>query len=134
MNDKLSRQQTMQQQRAALAWKQVNEIERSSKKGEYGSLVRSLPAMIQTDGLGQTLAFLLAKGKTDHSAPHSVAYAHLQEWLRGQFQDMGNTNLLDWLLTQDSATYRFVTSEAQAYLLWLKRFAEAKDLKSSGKD
>lgn len=134
MNNQLAHQQTIQQQRAALAWKQVNELDRNPKKGEYGSLVRSLPAMIQTDGLGQTLAFLLAKGGNNPNAPHSIAYSHLQQWLSGQFQEMEDNSLLDWLLTQDSTTYRFVTSEAQAYLLWLKRFAEAKDLKSSGKD
>lgn len=117
----MSQQQTLQQKRAAKAYEQVSRI--SSK--EYGSLVRGLPAMIQGDGLGQTLAFLQAKRK-----PHHLdAYHHLQEWIamQPQFSDVGS-DLLVWLLKQNSDTYRQVTTEAQGYLTWLRRFVEARGL------
>jgi CRISPR-associated protein Cmr5 len=119
-----SLQQTLEQRRAAQAWNQTERVDKSLSKKEYGSLVRGLPAMIQTDGLGQTLAFLKAKDKDEHRA----AYTNLKEWLAGEF---GFTDdLLPWLINQPSDVYRRVTSETQAYLLWLKRFAEAKGWKN----
>lgn len=127
-----SRQQTLQQERAANAWAAVEEVEQrySKAKKEYGSLVRGLPALIQTDGLGQTLAFLKAKGKGEDANHHSIAYQHLNGWVMAQLGAKGD--LLESLLQTDSATYRRATSEALAYLQWIKRFAEAKDWQSDG--
>lgn len=122
----MSNQQTKQQERAASAYAQVSEISKDNK--EYGSLVRGLPAMIQRDGLGQSLAFLLAKDKGNRSTPHWYAYQHLSKWMCGYFKIEGKQDLLDWLLKQSSERYRQATTEAQAYLVWLKRFAEARGL------
>lgn len=119
-----SQQQTLEQRRAAQAWNQTERVDKMPNKKEYGSLVRGLPAMIQTDGLGQTLAFLKAKDKDEHRA----AYNNLKEWLKIEFNF--TEDLLPWLINQPSDVYRRVTSETQAYLLWLKRFAEAKGWKS----
>lgn len=125
-------QQTLQQRRASSAYQQVESLNDKSHKGEYGSLVRGLPAMIQTDGLGQTLAFMQAKGKPQHKD----AYRHLQEWLSKKEQFNFTGDLLQWLLRQDTNTYRQVTAEALAYLVWLKRFVEAKGWKAkdNGRD
>lgn len=119
----MSSQKTLQQRRAALAWEQTESV---SKKelSDYASLVRGLPAMIQTDGIGQTLAFLLAKA---NERPHQrTAYRFLEEWLSVEFENV-KPGLIQWLLNSDSDVYRQATNEAQAYLVWLKRFAEAKD-------
>lgn len=128
----MSQQQTLQQKRAAHAYKKVKEVQpddKAKEAKEYGSLVRSLPAMIQRDGLGQTLAFLKAKDKGEHKTPYWNAYAHLSDWTREQFkiQDK-DKDLLEWLLEQPSDRYRQVTTEVQAYLIWLKRFVEAHGL------
>lgn len=66
----LSNQQTLQQQRAASAFQQVEMIDQDrtisdKQKKEYGSLARGLPAMIQIDGLGHALAFLKAKASNN---------------------------------------------------------------------
>lgn len=121
-----SRQQTLQQKRAADAYKKVSRIKSDDK--EYGSLVRGLPAMIQRDGLGQSLAFLLAKDKNEGDTAHRRAYDHLSGWLKEQFKVDSQKDLLEWLLEQPSERYRQVTTETQAYLVWLKRFAEARGL------
>lgn len=120
-------QQTLQQQRAASAWAQVDWVEMHENdkfKKEYGSLIRGLPAMILSDGLAQTLAFLLAKGKEDRTKPHSAAYQHLSVWV---CQRLKTDDLLQWILQKPSADYRRAASEVLAYLHWLKRFVEAKD-------
>lgn len=127
----MSSQQTLQQRRAAKAWEQIQQTDKRDYKNKYGSLVRGLPAMIQTDGLGQTLAFLQAKAKGDSLTEHGAAYAHLAAWLGAPEQfGFGQTDLLDWLLKQNSDTYRQAAAEAQAYLGWLKRFVEAKNWKA----
>jgi CRISPR-associated protein Cmr5 len=130
----MSRQQTLEQRRAAKAWEQTERIDKKSSKKEYGSLVRGLPANIQVDGLGQTLAFLKAKDKD--KGEHRSAYDNLQEWLCEKENFNFTGDLLEWLMRQSSDTYRHVTAETQAYLLWLKRFAEAKGWKSeeNGRD
>jgi CRISPR-associated protein Cmr5 len=126
----MSSQQTLQQRRAASAWKQVEDTGRQDYKNKYGSLVRGLPAMIQTDGLGQTLAFLLAKAKGNRNSEHWAAYEHLSAWLGADKQFGFGRDMFEWLLKQDSDTYRQAAAEAQAYLSWLKRFVEAKGWKA----
>lgn len=122
-----SQQQTLQQQRAAHAWEQVEKIAQNDK--EYGSLVRGLPAMIQHDGLASTLAFLKAKDKDKRNTHHWRAYAQLSDWVKSQISfETNSADLLDCLIKNDSTTYRHATTEALAYLSWLKRFAEAKGL------
>lgn len=123
----MSQQQTLQQQRASHAWNQVEKIEKEpTNKKEYGALVRGLPAMIQHDGLAPSLAFLKAKGK-DH---HKKAYSQVSDWVKSQ---LGIRNdFLEYLLTTDSNTYRYATTEALAYLTWLKRFVEAKEWTNDG--
>lgn len=117
-----SNQRTLQQKRAKHAWDAVTNLRLSEELLEkYCSLVRSLPAMIQTNGLAPTLAFLNAKGK-EH---HKTAYAQLQSWMQLQMGFQGE--LIKYLLMSDSLTYRQATTEAQAYLNWLKRFTEAQE-------
>ncbi len=123
-----SHQQTLDQQRAKRAWDDIqsvaNRLDDFRKK--YGSLARKVPMLVLTNGLGQTLAFLRSKGKDDQSDEHNVLFRHLSAWTISQVaSNTSNESLLEWVLTQDSATYRRATTEALAYLIWLKRFAEA---------
>ncbi|MDT7879139.1 MAG: type III-B CRISPR module-associated protein Cmr5 [Candidatus Caldarchaeales archaeon] len=97
------------------------------KKG-YGSLARKIPMLVLTNGLGQTLAFLKAKGKNDPADEHTVLFRHLSSWVLSQVDPSAaasNGDLLRWVLQNDSAAYRRATMEALAFLTWLERFAEA---------
>ncbi len=99
--------------------------ERARKfRAAYGRQARRIPAQIQTNGLGQTLAFLRSKGKGQHDKEHQAVYNDLSEWVTGQMGWSGS-DLLSKILESDSATYRRATAEAIAYLIWLKRLAEA---------
>lgn len=124
---KQSLQQTLDQQRAKQAWDDIQSVvNRDEIKKKYGSLARKVPMLVLTNGLGQTLAFLRAKGKNDTGDEHNVLFRHLSAWTMSQIApNPGNQNLLDWVLNNDSAAYRRATTEALAYLIWLKRFAEA---------
>jgi len=93
-------------------------------KSRYGSLVRKIPSYILTNGLGQTLAFLRAKGRGEPGSEHEVLYRHLSVCIK---EHMGiDGDLLEWIVGQaDSKEYRHATMETLAFLQWLKRFAEA---------
>ncbi len=116
-----SRQQTLQQERAASAWNNIESVRTAQK--DYGSLVRSLPAMIQSDGLAPALAFLKAKAKNNEHSYHMVLFHHISDWVMARMVAQGD--LLEALMHCDTADYRRAAVETLAYVSWLKRFAEA---------
>jgi len=123
-------QRTTQQKRAAYAYKQVEGLQKAGEKihKEYSSLARGFPAMIQIDGLGSALAFLLAKAGGDKQSAHRFLYDHVSAWLESNRHTSGD--LLQSILQLDSARYRQIASEIQAYMVWIKRFVEAEVYKA----
>lgn len=113
-----TRRQTVEQERAAYALECVRRAAQRGEKqaGEYGREMKGLPAMLLVNGLGQTLAFLRAKGKSD-------VYADLSRGVGPRLRLEGD--LLVEVTRMDVATYRLAQAEALALLAWLKRFAEA---------
>lgn len=123
MSKRQSPQQSLEQKRAAAAWVCVVDVRdnHNSYKGDYGSLARSAPADIQTNGLGQILAFWRAKGK-DY---HKKIYSDLSAWLQTRIPE-SKPDVLEWVMQKANTNdYRRATAEAMAFLQWLKRFAEA---------
>lgn len=129
---------TLEQQRAAKAWVHVSGVP-TGKGEEYRSIVRQAPAMVQTNGLGQMLAFLLAKekkpakdiqgSKNENLGAHGLLYKHLEEWLIGDAPipwTINSKTVMERVIEEDSVVYRHTTREALAYLSWLKRFAESR--------
>lgn len=120
-----SKRRTIEQDRAAQAAICVNEAK--GVKG-YGSYARRAGALIQTQGLGQALAFWRSKGwekgKPKNGDAYALLYRHMSSWLNQQLRT--NNDILQWI-QEDASTedYRRATAEAQAFLIWLKRFAEA---------
>ena len=111
-----------EQERAKFAHEQVQVHSDRKEAGNYRQLVIGLPAMIQQCGLGQTMAFLASKGKSGH---HAMALHDVEKWLERFDYAKGKDGVLKALMDGDSRSYRMATSEALAYLQWLKRFAEA---------
>lgn len=134
----MSMQQSLEQKRAAAAWACVENVKKNgrNKKGEgfakdYGALAKDAPAYIQSNGLGQTLAFWYAKG-FEKGAPqqgnneHAQLFRDVSQWVGKQIKGDENLNLLDWVVkVADTNDYRRATVEAIAFLIWLKRFVEA---------
>jgi CRISPR type III-B/RAMP module-associated protein Cmr5 len=87
----------------------------------YKSAADRLPAMILTDGLLQALAFYKAK---EHLKD---VYNAVEAWFQ-QLNGQGQTWRLleERLLTCSVAEYRADTSEALAFVSWLKRLTEAR--------
>lgn len=129
----MSQQQSLEQKRAKAAWAKVEQMRTKSYAKEYGQLAKSAPAAIQTNGLGQTLAFLRAKGSKDGRPKdggdnaHWKLQEHISEWVLGYLSQTHTNGLLGWVMAENTSTdeYRRATAETMAFLSWLKRFAEA---------
>ncbi len=116
-----SNRQSIDMKRASDAWDKVQEVRRGvADKGKYGSRAKDIGALIMTAGLGPTLAFLRSK---DDAA--RLLYKHISEWVTPQVEfAKGSGDLMQRLMENDTPDYRRATTEALAYVLWLKRFVE----------
>ncbi len=95
----------------------------SADNGELKSWIEKLPAMIQTNGLAQAMAFYKSRDPKRVKAPAQI-YNIINHWLAQQFPVEGD--LLSWLVSQATPQqYRHMQAEAQAYLRWLKQLAKA---------
>ncbi len=138
-----SRRQNSEQKRGQQAWCNIQDIksrDANSKdkklEKEYRSLARGLNAMIQINGLGQTLGFLKAKGKGEEKRPHYQLLLHLTNWMQdsehfkvsnSDVMRRGYDGLLQWVIDPGTSSddYRRATTECLAFGVWLRRFAEA---------
>ncbi|BCX02771.1 MAG: hypothetical protein KatS3mg053_0709 [Candidatus Roseilinea sp.] len=117
----VGQRQSLEQQRAAAAWRAVQDVPVSNGK-EFKSVATGLPADIQSSGLGQTMAFLRAKGKEEHKAVFNAVTGWIKQRL-----NITDGDFMEWLMTKASTEqYRYATSEAIALAIWIKRFAEAR--------
>ncbi|MCX8063409.1 MAG: type III-B CRISPR module-associated protein Cmr5, partial [Anaerolineales bacterium] len=125
----MSHQRSLEQNRAQFAWDKITAVKNRNKDfaQKYGQLARSAAAEVQANGLAQTLAFWKAKGKGNPQDEHQVIYQDVSAWVSKQMKISGAKGLLEWIVDQGTTTnqYRQATAEAMAFLLWLKRFAEA---------
>jgi len=132
----MSIQRTLEQKRADFAWQKIQDVKNNlpqKAQEEYSSLVKKAPADIQTNGLGQTIAFWYAKGyekgkpKDGGKNAHYQALNHLTGWLKSpDALALSTDDLVEWVSrTANVNEYRRAATEAIAFLVWLKRFAEA---------
>lgn len=129
-----SKRQTLEQKRARSAWDDIEDV-KVEQQDKYGTLARKLPAMIQMNGLGATLAFLLAKGKRKANDGHTLIFNHLSKWVLSKTAVSRKYNdLIDFVHDCDMDEYRRATAEAIGYGIWLKRYVEAKDWGSAEGD
>lgn len=118
----------LDQKRAKKAW---NALKGNVTK-EYHSLARNFPSMIQSMGIGQSVAFLMAKDKTEHKLylKHVTTWLVFDDdnsvpWTTPRGSDNDPHRLIQRLLDEDSYVWWHAEREAIEYAIWLKRFAEA---------
>jgi CRISPR-associated protein Cmr5 len=83
-----------------------------------------MPAMIQVNGLGQTLAFYYASKKQ-----MGLVYSILDIWVKERLtyikpERLPDQELVEWVISLPSPQYKVVTMEIMALLNWLRRFAD----------
>lgn len=122
---------TIEQRRAARAQECVAGIRGDVKA--YKAVASSFPAMIRMNGLGQALAFIRSR-KADE---YGHVYGHVSGWLcrspDGVLANGEDADALDELVKRDATTYRHAETEAMAFMVWIKRYAEAAQLRADQK-
>jgi CRISPR-associated protein Cmr5 len=111
---------------------------------KYKSYVKKIPSMILSNGLGQTLAFVISKrqkpkkkdgqkhnpGSSENPKnAYDLIYQQLTEYIKSDHtarikMPQEKNDLVEWVISCNSSTYRYITQEILALLNWLKRFAE----------
>lgn len=112
---------TKEQERAEYAWKCACEgIERHGK--DYANDAKGLPAMMMNSGLMQVMAFLHQKGGRD-----KMLGEHLRQWLhKSCATPVDFEAFMQHLFEADPGRFQFITTEAYAWLKWLRQMASAR--------
>ena len=124
--------QTKQQKRAAFALKQIKNFKDTKKDDkefhELANFIVGVPNMILSNGLGQTLAFLLTK-----KDKQKKTFWVIKDWLEcgdNHFFDTTANNEMDFLTrftTVNQRVYLDMQDETLRLMEWLKRYARAFD-------
>lgn len=116
--------QTLDQIRAKFAWDRVNQVD-GGIRDKYKKLAKSLPALVMSNGLMQTLAFLQAKGKDEHRR----LIQNILEWLgppNARVLEQNETQFgpaMDKFAKMTSLSYQRATEETLAILRWIRQLA-----------
>ena len=113
---------TLEQKRAQHAWEKAAEGIRAHGS-DYMNDAKGLPALIMNSGLMQVMAFLNQKG-----GRHQVLMNHLLDWLHQQLETpKGFEAFMKDMMQADTRRYQQVTTEAFAWLRWLRQMAAARN-------
>lgn len=122
---------SLAQQRALHALAAISAIEPlgpgARGYGNYLGYVKAMPANVRSLGLGQTLAFALAKVEGNLQMPYGLLYEHITSWLcsRPIYTAATPQTFMKKLMEGEQRSYLEAQIEAMAYLEWLKKFAVA---------
>ncbi|WP_299228634.1 type III-B CRISPR module-associated protein Cmr5 [Sulfurihydrogenibium sp.] len=132
---------TLEQERSNYAFECVSKIKGKPFEKDASSLISKLGTLILTNGLGNTLAFLFAKGK-DH---HLEVIAIISNWLfrqKGQKEPGFKRDnvkvkieeiMRELVLNATVEQYMYYTDETLRLVNWLRRFSDAM-LESGGEN
>jgi CRISPR-associated protein Cmr5 len=119
---------TLEQKRAQDAWKCAQEAKRSLKKYDaYVNAAKGLPALIMNSGLMQVMAFMHEKASKSDGERYALLEKHLLDWLSPRFQVQADFNgfITTLMAMNDARKFQAITSEAFAWLKWLRQIAPA---------
>ncbi|MFN3496106.1 MAG: type III-B CRISPR module-associated protein Cmr5 [Hydrogenophaga sp.] len=111
---------TLEQRRAQDAWQRAQHYTK-----EQAKIAKGLPALIMNSGLMQVLAFCHEKG-----GAYELVATDLRTWLACRFlgtnRDPGFDAFMQVLMTAGPRDFQAFTSEAFAWLKWLRQMAAAR--------
>lgn len=121
---------TLEQRRAAFALGFI-EGQHGTDRERLMTHLHKLPVRVQTNGLGQALAFLMAEAGSNKNSVAGRLCGQLEDWLCGSRSDdrpcrvYPNGALMKQLVIGDRASYLRAQEETLLLGNWLKRFGEA---------
>lgn len=112
---------SLEQDRAAFAWAAVKAVKDKNFEKDYKSLVKKVPVLIMTNGLGNTLGYLKSKGKEQHKE----IIKNINRWATKR--EFGGGDALEWIMDGRTSSFQVMQAsrEVLCMLNWLKRFATA---------
>ena len=112
---------SLEQDRAAFAWAAVKAVKDKNFEKDYKSLVKKVPVLIMTNGLGNTLGYLKSKGKKHHEE----LIGNINRWATKR--EFGGDDILEWIIDGGTSSFQVMQAsrEVLCMLNWLKRFATA---------
>jgi CRISPR-associated protein Cmr5 len=119
---------TLEQERAAFAMGKVlpPPVTEEKEQGNYATLIRKLPAMVIHNGLGQSLAYLLADAERHETKPSWKLYKCIEEWVCGRMNIYDpQKDLMKSLMEGKRKEYLHAQQEALSLLAWMTKFADA---------
>jgi CRISPR-associated protein Cmr5 len=118
--------QTKEQQRSQFALKMVNDsFPQGMVDKESANFIVGVPTMILTNGIAQTLAFLLSNKS---KAKQFMVFKIIQAWLEKEISSLQANDEMGFLRNfaqLDQGAYLTAQRETLAMLQWLKRYARA---------
>lgn len=113
--------QTLEQKRAQHAWDKAKAGIAAHDK-DYVNDAKGLPALIMNSGLMQVMAYMQDKGGRHHTLSQ-----HLRDWLAQQCGTPKDFSaFMEYLFKiQNARDYQAITTEAFAWLKWLRQMAAA---------
>lgn len=108
----------LEKQRAEMAQRCLEEAFKAGRLNHYRQVAAMLPRLIRQHGLGQTLAYLQARGKDQASNAYQMVFEHLCLWL-AEALDVRDEEFFKTLTTRDSRFYLHATEEAWHFSLTL---------------
>lgn len=115
--------QTLEQKRAQHAWT----ISQHYSK-EHINFAKGMPALIMNSGLMQVMAFCHEKGSKGAQTHVEDVAQHLRDWLHEQCQTPKEFEaFMQHLMQADSRRFQEISTEAFAWLKWLRQMAAARN-------
>lgn len=117
---------TLEQQRAQDAWRCAENCSE-----DYTKLAKGLPALIMNSGLMQVMAFLHEKSGKEKNKSHQQLAEDLRAWLHKRHQVGENFEpFMQSVMALGPREYQALTTEAFAWLKWLRQMAAARQEKN----
>ena len=124
-----------EQVRARNALAALNRLSTKNYKGESGGdILTGFPALIVNNGILATIAYCLSKSERGKKSGHELICDEISQHLADpdinclvllqKNKEPDTQSLLDFLVNSNSDKLRLCTSEALAYLNFLRRFAK----------
>lgn len=111
---------TLEQKRAHDAWTKARDGIHAHGT-DYVNTAKGLPALIMNSGLMQVMAFLHQKG-----GRHETLAQHLRDWLHAHCHTPPDfEGFMQHLMQADPRRYQTITTEALAWMKWLRQMASA---------
>lgn len=114
--------------------KNVKENEDKKVGSNYKSYSKRLMALIKTNGLAITLAFMKSsKNKSNGEAgkAYNLLYRDIDNWLKSPdcpvnalYNKYQEKDMIERVVSFDSYYYRIITKEVMEFINWVRRFAE----------